>query len=355
MNKRTEGSYAMKQYLLPENGTFYKANLHCHSTISDGKWTPEEIKARYMAEGYSIVAYTDHDIMIPHPELTDDGFLALTGYEVAFCDPDPALVNFNQKRNCHLCFIAPTPTDTKQVIWHRRFYHWGFKPEYIPLVNYDEESLDFVRDYTPECINRAIDYARRAGYFISYNHPAWSMESYPEYMAYEGFDALEVVNYGAVSAGYLDENLHVLVDMIRAGKHPFVTASDDNHNNRPDSFGGFTMVKAPSLTYGEVFDALMRGDCYASEGPLIEELWVEDGRVRVKTSPAASIVYYTDIRCTKIVEAAAGEAVAEASFEIGALEKTFFLVVRDEKGKFACTRAYDVKEIKEKENERKEA
>ena len=33
----------MKKYLLPENGQFYKANLHCHSTVSDGHLTPEEM------------------------------------------------------------------------------------------------------------------------------------------------------------------------------------------------------------------------------------------------------------------------------------------------------------------------
>ena len=32
------------QILLPESG-YYKANLHCHTTISDGEFTPEEIKA----------------------------------------------------------------------------------------------------------------------------------------------------------------------------------------------------------------------------------------------------------------------------------------------------------------------
>ena len=37
----------MRKYLLPEKGEFYKANLHCHSTYSDGNWTPEEIKERY--------------------------------------------------------------------------------------------------------------------------------------------------------------------------------------------------------------------------------------------------------------------------------------------------------------------
>ena len=37
----------MKQYLLPENGRFYKANLHCQTTISDGDWTVEKIKEEY--------------------------------------------------------------------------------------------------------------------------------------------------------------------------------------------------------------------------------------------------------------------------------------------------------------------
>ena len=55
----------MKTYLLPKEGNFYKANLHCHTTVSDGKRTPEEIKELYMRNGYSIVAYTDHEVLIP--------------------------------------------------------------------------------------------------------------------------------------------------------------------------------------------------------------------------------------------------------------------------------------------------
>ena len=37
----------MRKYLLPENKKCYKANLHSHSTISDGKFTPEELKDLY--------------------------------------------------------------------------------------------------------------------------------------------------------------------------------------------------------------------------------------------------------------------------------------------------------------------
>ena len=41
----------MKKYLLPESGNFYKANLHCHTNVSDGKWTPEKVKEEYSKQG----------------------------------------------------------------------------------------------------------------------------------------------------------------------------------------------------------------------------------------------------------------------------------------------------------------
>ena len=72
----------MKKYLLPKEGKFYKANLHMHTTISDGRMTLEETKREFMKHGYSIVAFTDHEIMVPHKELTDDNFLAITSTEI---------------------------------------------------------------------------------------------------------------------------------------------------------------------------------------------------------------------------------------------------------------------------------
>ena len=72
----------MKQYLIPESGHFYKANMHCHTTCSDGRLTPAEIKEHYKAHGYSVVAYTDHEVMVDHSDLNDGEFLAITGYEL---------------------------------------------------------------------------------------------------------------------------------------------------------------------------------------------------------------------------------------------------------------------------------
>lgn len=42
------------------SGNWYKGNLHCHSTISDGELSPEELIRLYEEEGYSFLAITDH-------------------------------------------------------------------------------------------------------------------------------------------------------------------------------------------------------------------------------------------------------------------------------------------------------
>lgn len=78
----------MKKYLLNPNGKQYKANLHCHSTISDGRLTIEQLKEEYMKRGYSIIAYTDHETYGYHEHLTDENFLALAGYEAGVIEND---------------------------------------------------------------------------------------------------------------------------------------------------------------------------------------------------------------------------------------------------------------------------
>lgn len=68
------------QTLLPSAG-YYKANLHCHTTLSDGRFTPEETKAAYQKMGYSIIAFSDHRKYAWHKELDDGNFLSLAALE----------------------------------------------------------------------------------------------------------------------------------------------------------------------------------------------------------------------------------------------------------------------------------
>ena len=70
-----------KKIFISENIPQYKANLHSHSTLSDGALTPRQLKDIYKARGYSILAITDHNLPCDHSEMNEDGFMMLTGYE----------------------------------------------------------------------------------------------------------------------------------------------------------------------------------------------------------------------------------------------------------------------------------
>ncbi len=332
----------MRRYLLPKDGNFYKANLHCHTTVSDGAWTPEEVKKNYMAQGYSVIAYTDHDVMIPHPELADENFLALNAYEMEINEPkDPQ--NPRKRKTCHLCFIAKSPEITRQVCWHREKYaSIGNAEKYHHLVDFDPDLPDYEREYTHECINDMIKKGREAGFFVTYNHPTWSLESYPEYIGYEGMNAMEICNYGCLAAGYDDYNPRVYDDILSSGKRIFCIAADDNHNKIEDSFGGFTVIKAEKLDYESIISALEAGNFYASQGPAINELWYEDGKIHITCSPAAKIFFNTGVRKAELVAAKDGESLTEAEFSVKPEYGYVRITVVDREGYPANTNAYFV-------------
>lgn len=302
-----------------------------------------------MAQGYSIVAYTDHTIMVPHPELAEENFLPLTSFEINISPSEPG--PFNVKKTCHLCFIALEPDNVIHPYWHRSKYLNGNTPKYAHLVQFDESKPDYEREYTPEGINDMIRIGREKGFFVTYNHPTWSMESYPEYSRYEGMNAMEICNYGCVAAGYEDYNPRVYDDMLRCGKRIYAIAADDNHNHSKagtrhyDSFGGFTMIKADRLDYRTVTKALEDGHFYASQGPLIHELWFEDGKIHVKCSPADRILCVSGIRRGRVVYAENGEALTEAEFDIFPDDGYVRITVIDEKGYPANTNAYFTDEL----------
>ena len=339
----------MKKYLLPESGNFYKANLHCHTNVSDGKWTPEKVKEEYVKQGYSIIAYTDHNVMVPHKDLTDDSFLALTGYEINISIARDANGNTpGGYKTCHICLIAPTAEDTDQVCVHKTEYlskSSNQKETLDTIVKYDKNEPDFVRYYTPECINECIKKGQDKGYFVTYNHPVWSQESYPQYIAYEGMDAMEICNYGCLVAGWQEYNPRVYDDMLRADKRIFCIATDDNHNGKhQDSFGGFTVIKAEKLDYPTVFKALKDGHFYASQGPEIYELYAQGDQVTVKCSAAKEIRLNTGVIRADIKLAEDGQPLTEATFTVKPDDVYFRITVVDEKGLPADTSAYFIDE-----------
>ena len=41
-------------------GRFYRGNLHCHSNLSDGRWSPEDVIGAYRDAGYDFICLSDH-------------------------------------------------------------------------------------------------------------------------------------------------------------------------------------------------------------------------------------------------------------------------------------------------------
>ena len=341
----------MKKTLLTPSMGYYRANLHCHSTVSDGKKTPEELKEFYRSHGYSAVAFTDHQAFITHNDLTDDKFVALNGYELDANDPS------GSGKTCHICFVALDPENDLDVCYHRTKYFWGNSAGYRDKVHFDENAPDFERVYSHEGINEMIKRGRDGGFFVTYNHPTWSLESYPEYSGYKGMNAMEITNYGCQVEGYDDDNGHAYDDILRGGERIFCVSTDDNHNHIPDndprsdSFGGYVMINAPRLGYRELTSALENGQFYASTGtskhvgPEIRSLDFEDGKVYITTSAVRSIALITCSRACRLAEASFGETINAASFSVSENEKWFRLVVTDDEGYKAYTNAYFLDEM----------
>ena len=55
-----------------------KGALHCHTTKSDGKLTPDEVLKVYRDLGFDFIALTDHDFLIDKEDLLRYGNHALT-------------------------------------------------------------------------------------------------------------------------------------------------------------------------------------------------------------------------------------------------------------------------------------
>ena len=340
-------SREMKKYLLPEDGEFYKANLHSHSTISDGCLTPEEMKALYKSRGYRILAFTDHDSLVCHNDLTDPDFLVLNGFEVQIYDLN--WPTSRTRKTAHICSIALDPDTVNQPCFHRSWY----TPNRVRhLISYDESQPDYVKMYTGEGVSDFMKRSREAGFFVTYNHPTWSLESYPEYSEYKHMNAMEIYNYSSSTLGFAEYNPRVYDDLLRLGNRIYCIGSDDNHNAEPptspysDACGAFTMIKAKSLNYKTVTDAMLRGDFYASCGPLIHSLVFEDGRVKITTSPAKRITLETGVRYASAEHPTTADGfITEAEFTVLPDCVYFRITVYDEAGKTASTNAYFVDKL----------
>lgn len=326
-----------KIYLLSEKKNRYKANLHCHSTVSDGCYTPEQLKRIYKERGYAILAITDHEVLVPHNELSDDDFLLLPGYELqTFGDKHlPKLM----RRVNHMNLYPRDPNNKKLPFFNISDVMQLDKPPDISKAEYSGPQLE--KEYSVKGLNRLIAMAREAGFIVSYNHPTWSKEDAGIYTNLEGIFAMEIYNSGCEQSGYDTYCPWIYEEMLRSGQHIGCVASDDTHKAE-DLFGGFTVIYADKLEHRQIISALEKGDYYASRGPEINALWYEDGIFHIESSPAKRIIVSNSGRRKESISLRTAEKglIDGGEFPIDDTDLYVRFTVQDEMGRTANTRAY---------------
>lgn len=116
------------------------ANLHTHSTHSDGGFSPKRLAQTAKEEGYGAVAVTDHDTITGYQELKEEcdklGLETIFGAE--FSSPSKMLSeNFGQAATFHI------------VGFH-------FDPEYPPMKQYLEDMSIRETDQTRVLFERGV-------------------------------------------------------------------------------------------------------------------------------------------------------------------------------------------------------
>ncbi len=242
--------------LFREGKRFFKGNLHCHSTLSDGLLSPSEVSAFYRQRGYDFLAITDHRKLSP-PSHLEDGLLLLSGMELDYSLPGEVL---------HLIGI-------------------GMDQAYAGSKSYRRG---------PQA---GIDSMRRHGGRVILAHPAWSLNTLSTLSSLKGMTAAEVYNSVSTFPWNGDRaDASVLLDIAASHGSPYgFVASDDSHYYTGEAGRSCTMVQADELTEAAILSALDAGYFYASQGPQFEQITVEEDLITVRCSPVETVIFYSNL------------------------------------------------------------
>lgn len=332
----------MKKNLLPPVDRYFKANLHTHSTISDGKLPREALKEAYKACGYQILCLTDHNVIVNHSDLNEPDFLMLTGVEININSSDEKAVC---RRTYHLNLIAKEPDN----LWSpsQVFRRFPTAAEYEDKMQCENMDLQ----YTADSVNAMIAKANEKGFLVMYNHPTWSCQTYPDYAPLKGLWGMELRNSECCCLGHNENNFRVYKDLLTLGNRICPLGTDDTHS--PRTIGqSWIMVGATDLCYESVIKALENGDFYMSCGPEITALYVEDRVLKVTCSNAQRVNLETYGRPAQVVlgentPLQTAEFPLDAFFEKaeGDPEAFIYITVTAPNGSYATTRPYYLKEL----------
>ncbi len=231
------------------DGEFLKGNLHLHTTNSDGEFSPQQAVDHYRDAGYDFLAITDHNHLTPYADLDTDGIAMLPGQELHQGKGQLGQIH-------HIVSIGQT------------------EPIEVPETDKLQVAMDHI---APRCR------------FAFIAHPYWTSMTHADILGRTGFIGVEVFNWTCESGvGRGDSGPH-WDQLLARGERLVGLAVDDAHCHYEDTLGGWIMVKSEGRAPEAIMDAVVAGSFYASSGPTIEDVTIEDEIVTVKCSPCQAV------------------------------------------------------------------
>ncbi|HLV08977.1 MAG TPA: CehA/McbA family metallohydrolase [Halanaerobiales bacterium] len=216
------------------SGCFYKAQLHTHSTNSDGKLTPEELFIEYQKRGFTFLAITDHDYIT---------------------DTKKAIKNLNDR----LILIKG-----EEMTW----------PEPVRPFGGHLNRLFVDKKVRAKELQTVIDKTAESGGIIVINHPAFlgslgTQQWMPEKLVQlKNYVLLEVLNHHT-DTGINLKYWHALLKHFGPEKPVWGMAGDDCHT--PDEIAyNYIYVQMLEPDRDALRNALLKGNFYLSQGPRVD-------------------------------------------------------------------------------------
>lgn len=261
----------IQQAFADKEKRFLKGGLHCHTTRSDGRLTPEEAINCAKEHGYDFLAITDHQVYTMQQYAPETGVLTIPGVELG-----NDLVKGRGFRCYHTVCLGPTKEDGNGFDHNQRF-DWCYAPN-------------------AEAYQPYLDEIHQNNNLTILAHPIWSQTSAKYFENLKGNFAMEIWNTGSSIGG--DNDAAYWDEILGQGKVCYGVATDDAHSYK-EMCKGWVMVKADK-DINSILEALKNGEFYSSCGPEIYDFYIEDGKAIIDCSPVKTIRLQSDMHPTRI-------------------------------------------------------
>ena len=263
----------------------HKANLHTHTTVSDGRMNPHEVIDRYHALGYTVLALTDHNaVTYPWESLTDLVPSGPSKRRVANDDLQSGDLAFENRDPAALGMVAIQGNELSS------HHHMGsFLSDHNNTAN-EDASLAAI--------------AAKDGLAMLY-HPGrygQSLEWYLDlYRRHEHLFGLEIYNQG--DRYPLDRELWDAILTELMPDRPVWGYSNDDMHTLGQLGRNWTLFLLPELSEAHVREALVNGHSfyvYVPRGherpqpPRIRDIQVDADTIRLVASDYEEIVWISD-------------------------------------------------------------